>query len=100
MIQEVVILNIIPEKNAVFLKDFKKASLFISKIEGYIKHSLSQCLEDENKYFLYVEWKTLKSHTVNFRESGNYQSWKALLHKYYDPFPEVAHYRMVFQSKF
>ena len=67
MIQEVVILNVIPEKNDTFLADFEKASLFICEIEGYIKHSLSRCLEDENKYFLYVEWETLKSHTVNFR---------------------------------
>ncbi|HEX4024921.1 MAG TPA: hypothetical protein VHX52_09505 [Steroidobacteraceae bacterium] len=28
-----------------------------------------------------------------FRQSPQYQQWRALLHHFYDPFPTVLHYR-------
>ena len=30
-----------------------------------------------------------------FRQSAAYQDWKRLLHRFYDPFPVVSHYRPV-----
>ena len=59
---------------------------------GYIKHELKRCLEKPSRYLLLVTWETLEDHTVGFRHSPHYQAWKALLHSYYDPFPEVEHY--------
>ena len=32
-----------------------------------------------------------KAHTVGFRGSAEYQRWKALLHRFYDPFQTVKH---------
>jgi hypothetical protein len=29
---------------------------------------------------------------VGFRQSAQYQEWRALLHHFYDPFPTVLHY--------
>jgi len=49
-------------------------------------------MEKENRYILLVKWETLEDHTVGFRESDEYQEWKALLHHFYDPFPLVEHY--------
>jgi heme-degrading monooxygenase HmoA len=41
---------------------------------------------------LLVRWRRLEDHTEGFRGSRAYQRWKALLHPFYEPFPEVEHY--------
>jgi hypothetical protein len=38
----------------------------------------------------------VEDHTVGFRQSAEYQQWRALLHHFYDPFPKVEHYESVF----
>jgi len=95
MILEAVILNIITGQETQFEKDFAIAGQYISSINGYIKHSLSKCIERPNQYLLLVEWETLEDHTVGFRQSAVYLEWKSLLHHYYDPFPMVEHYKKV-----
>lgn len=92
MIQEAVILIVRLGLETSFEKDFKTASQYIQKIEGYINHSLKRCIEQPNKYLLLVDWETLEDHTIGFRTSEQYQSWKELLHHYYDPFPVVEHF--------
>ena len=98
MITEVAMLNVIPGKEDKFENDFQIAGQFISAIPGYIEHNLSRCLEQQNKYLLTVQWKTLEDHTVGFRESPEYLEWKKLLHHYYHPFPTVEHYVTIVTS--
>jgi heme-degrading monooxygenase HmoA len=97
MILEVALLQVKKELAHQFEKDFAKAGKYISAIDGYLKHSLQKCIEQENKYLLLVEWRSLEDHTVGFRQSAEYQEWKALLHHYYDPFPVVEHYQTVLE---
>ena len=99
MILEVAILNVKPTLAEQFEQDFKRASVYISAIKGYVNHSLQKCIEVENQYLLLVNWETLEDHTVGFRQSAGYQDWKKLLHDYYDPFPKVEHYEMVFANE-
>ena len=67
MILEVATLNIKKGLSADFETNFKKAEKIISSMKGYISHQ--------------------------FRQSDEYQEWKALLHHFYKPFPEVEHYK-------
>ncbi len=97
-ILELVILNIKPDLNNKFEQDFSIASTYISSIKGYIQHELCKCVEHENEYVLLVIWENIESHEVDFRNSDAYQKWKELLHNYYDPFPKVKHYEMVFKN--
>jgi heme-degrading monooxygenase HmoA len=95
MISEFAILYIKNGQNASFEVDFEKAGRYIKANKGYIGHSLKKCIEVENKYILQVEWQQLEDHTIGFRESEHYLSWKKLLHHYYDPFPVVEHYQTI-----
>lgn len=95
MILEVAILDVRPEKKGEFETVFKKAQTIISSIDGYISHQLQQCLEKENRYLLLVNWRSLEDHTIGFRESPQYQNWKALLHHFYKPFPQVEHFQRI-----
>ena len=92
MILEVAILNIIPGQEAAFEQAFNTAQTIIASMPGYTSHELKRCVEKSSRYLLLVRWETLEDHTQGFRGSAEYQEWKALLHHYYDPFPEVEHY--------
>jgi len=95
VILEVAILDVKPNEGNAFEVSFKKAESIISSMSGYISHKLQKCIEKPNRYILLVNWQTLEDHTIGFRESEKYQEWKALLHHFYDPFPEVEHYKDV-----
>ena len=92
MILEVAILNVISGQEDAFLKAFSQAQAIISLMVGYRSHQLKRCVEDSSKFILLVEWEKLTDHTEGFRQSGEYQEWKKLLHHFYSPFPTVEHY--------
>ena len=96
MILEVAILDVKPGQEIQFEAAFGKAEKIILSMQGYVSHQLQKCIEKGNRYILLVNWRTLEDHTVGFRESPQYQQWRALLHHFYDPFPEVEHYESVF----
>ena len=65
---------------------------------GYVSHDLQKCLEKRDRYLLLVYWQTLEDHTIGFRQSAEYETWKTLLHHFYDPFPVVEHYYSVIET--
>lgn len=96
MILEVAILDVIPGQEPDFEQAFFKAQQIISAMPGYVNHELKRCLQKRSRYILLVHWQKLEDHTIGFRSSAEYQEWKALLHHFYNPFPEVEHYENVF----
>ncbi|MDY8137029.1 antibiotic biosynthesis monooxygenase [Aquimarina sp. 2201CG5-10] len=95
MILEQAVLNIKPGESIAFEQAFKKAQKIISSRQGYIRHDVLKCIEEDDKYLLIVEWETIEDHEIGFRKSKEYQEWKKLLHHFYDPFPLVQHYESV-----
>ncbi|WP_105103393.1 antibiotic biosynthesis monooxygenase family protein [Microbulbifer pacificus] len=95
MILEVAILDVKADQQKEFEISFGNAQSIISSMHGYINHQLQKCIEKENRYILLVNWERLEDHTEGFRKSPEYQEWKARLHHFYDPFPEVEHYELV-----
>ena len=98
MILEVAILDIKPNHEGAFERDFALASKYISSVDGYVAHELQRCLEKPNRYILLARWHSLEAHTDGFRKSPAYLEWKRLLHHYYDPFPAVEHYTKIFEK--
>ncbi|HLK68086.1 MAG TPA: antibiotic biosynthesis monooxygenase [Bryobacteraceae bacterium] len=95
MILEVALLNVRPGEGQAFEKAFAEAQAIIARMDGYLWHQLQRCLEAPDRYILLVQWRRLEDHTVGFRQSGEYQKWKRLLHHFYDPFPVVEHFELV-----
>lgn len=92
MILEIAQLTIRPGQSAAFEQAFAQAQRIIASMPGYQSHELQRCIEKPDDYVLLVRWDTLEDHEVGFRQSAQYQEWKALLHHFYDPFPTVLHY--------
>jgi heme-degrading monooxygenase HmoA len=95
MILEVAVLNVKRGREREFEAAFSKAQAIISGMRGYISHQLQGSVERAGRYILLVNWESLEDHTVGFRESEQYQEWRQLLHHFYDPFPEVQHYKVI-----
>jgi heme-degrading monooxygenase HmoA len=98
MILEVATLNVIPGQEDEFEAAFGKAQAIIASMPGYLSHQLHRCIEQSGRYLLLVNWETVADHTEGFRHSAQYQKWRALLHHFYHPFPDVQHYEAIFEN--
>ena len=94
-ILEAAVLNIAQGKADSFEASFDEAQVIISSMPGYLSHELQRCIERNNEYLLLVRWESVEAHEQGFRQSAQYQRWKALLHPFYEPFPTVLHYEKV-----
>jgi heme-degrading monooxygenase HmoA len=92
MILESALLDVKPGEEAAFEAALKEARPLIAATPGFLSIAVHRCIETPNRYLLLVGWETLEDHTVGFRQSPRYEKWRALLHRFYDPFPRVEHF--------
>lgn len=95
MVLEHALLSIRPGEETAFEAAFAEARVIIGAMRGFRSLSLSRGIERPGVYLLLVEWDRLEDHTEGFRGSAAYERWRALLHRFYDPFPTVEHYAHV-----
>ena len=84
-----------PGLEAEFESAFAEARSIISSMPGFLSLQLLRGIESASTYLLLVEWETVEHHEVGFRQSPEYQQWRALLHRFYEPFPVVEHFQHV-----
>lgn len=95
MILEHALLPVRPGLEDEFMVAFDEAKQIIASMPGFRGLTLSRCQERSSTFLLLVEWETLEDHTVGFRGSPQYDEWRGLLHRFYDPFPVVEHFDRV-----
>ena len=95
MITEHALLPVMPGLEGDFEAAFDRARLIIAAMPGFVSLSLSRSIETPSTYLLLVQWDSLGDHTDGFRGSPEYQQWRELLHRFYEPFPVVEHYEPV-----
>jgi heme-degrading monooxygenase HmoA len=95
MITEHAELPVKPGQEADFEAAFAEAKALIASASGFIDVTLLRCIERPSTYLLIVHWETLADHTEGFRGSEAYEKWRAMLHHFYDPFPQVEHFETV-----
>lgn len=95
MIVEVAPLQVRPGMEADFERAFSRARRIIASMPGHRSHALLRGIEPDAGHLLIVLWDTLEDHEVGFRGSPRYAEWKALLHRFYDPFPRVHHFEEI-----
>lgn len=95
MILEVAILSIHPQHKAQFETAFKPARELIGSMPGCISLQLHRCIETDGRYLLLVQWQSVEHHMVGFRQSPQFQQWRALLGPYFAAAPAVEHHEPV-----
>lgn len=98
MILELAILNVVEDRADEFEKAFAEARSIISSMPGFQSLELGRNLEHPNRYVLLVRWQSLEDHTIGFRQSPEYETWKSLLHHFYEPFPSVEHFEPILKA--
>ncbi len=99
MILEVAVLDVKEGMESEFEEAFSIAQTIISTSRGYVSHQLQKCIEAKSRYLLLVHWERLEDHTEGFRRSDSYQDWKKILHHFYEPFPQVEHYHLLYENQ-
>lgn len=94
-IVEKAVLPVKPELADEFEAAFEKAKWIISETDGFRELTLSRGVERPEHYLLLVRWDSVESHEIGFRQSAAHQEWKQLLHRFYNPFPVVEHFREI-----
>lgn len=95
MVLEHALLSVKPGQEDDFVAAFGQAKTIIADMPGFVRLTLSKCLERNSTYLFLVEWGRLEDHTVGFRGSAQYQQWRQMLHHFYEPFPTVEHYEQI-----
>jgi heme-degrading monooxygenase HmoA len=95
MILEVATLTITPGKTAQFEAVFPEARALISSMPGFVSHQLHRCIETDGRYLLLVQWLSVEHHMVGFRQSPQFQRWRALLGPLFAAAPAVEHYQLL-----
>jgi len=92
VIREHAILPVTAGREEEFLAAFRTVRPLIESMPGFRGLTLSRSLETPTAFLLLVDWDRVEDHTDGFRGSPEYDRWKAVLHPFYDPFPDVQHF--------
>ena len=94
MILEVAQLTIKAGQEIEFIQAMERASPYLMVSDGYLGHEIQQCLESDQKFILFVNWRTLEDHMEGFRKSDRLADWRAILTPFYDAPAIVEHYEV------
>ncbi|KQM82956.1 antibiotic biosynthesis monooxygenase [Agromyces sp. Leaf222] len=92
MILEHALLPVVPGLESEFEAAFDEARHIIASMPGFVDLTLSRGVESPSTYLLLVHWQSVEAHEVGFRGSPEYELWRSLLHRFYEPFPVVEHF--------
>lgn len=77
---------------AAFEAAVAEARPLIEASPGFISMEIRRPTGTGQPYLLLVEWRSVENHRDGFRQSDRYRQWRALLHHFYDPVPEVGYF--------
>jgi heme-degrading monooxygenase HmoA len=92
MIIEHALLRVREGQTKEFESAMAQARPLIAASAGFIDIEVRPACELPNLYLLIVKWTDIASHRDGFRKSDRYQEWRAVLHHFYDPMPEVHYF--------
>lgn len=67
----------------------------LSQSRGFRRASVHKGIETPERYVLQVEWDSLESHTVDFRQSTAFTQWRAIVGPFFASPPNVEHFVLV-----
>jgi heme-degrading monooxygenase HmoA len=92
MIIEHALLRVRGGEQAAFEAAMRAARPLIAASPGFNGIEVRPACETVGLYLLLVKWDSVADHRDGFRKSDRYVQWRALLHDFYDPMPEVGYF--------
>ena len=91
MIYEIARITVKPGTEADFESGVAQALALFRRAQGCLGLELQRVVERPLDYRLVVRWATLEDHTVHFRGSEDFQSWRQLVGHCFAAPPDVEH---------
>lgn len=98
MITEIAQIEIKPGMESEFENGVKNAAPLFQRVKGCRGMELQRSVEKPSRYWLFVSWETLENHTVDFRNSPDFQEWRKLVGHCFAARPEVEHAAQVIKG--
>ena len=95
MVTEIAQIEVKPGTEKDFEAAVAKAKPLFARAKGCRGMELHKSVEKPTRYRLFVKWATLENHTVDFRGSDDFQTWRGLVGQYFAAPPEVEHTQTV-----
>lgn len=92
MILEHAQLQVRTGEEAAFEAAMAQAKPLITASSGFLGIEVRPAVETSGLYLLLVRWESVADHRDGFRKSARYEQWRALLHHFYDPMPDVTYF--------
>jgi heme-degrading monooxygenase HmoA len=92
MILEHALLQVRSGDGAAFEAAIAEATPLIAASPGFVAIEVRRACEENGLYLLMVQWEAIAHHRDGFRASDRYQEWRALLHPFYDPMPQIVYF--------
>ncbi|NMH95349.1 antibiotic biosynthesis monooxygenase [Pseudonocardia bannensis] len=92
MVLEIADFAIRPGTEDDFAAAYRSARELLAATPGFRSARMTRGIESPSRFVLLVEWDSLESHTVDFRESDRFGQWRALIGPYFDGDPRVEHF--------
>ena len=91
MITEIAQIDVKPGMEKQFEAGVAKAAPIFKRAKGCKGMRLTRSHEKPQRYRLLVDWETLENHTVDFRQSADFQEWRKLVGDCFAEPPYVEH---------
>lgn len=91
MVLEIAQIDVKPGLEPEFEAAVAKAAPLFQRAKGCRSMELQRSIEKQSRYRLFVQWETLENHTVDFRESADFQEWRKLVGHCFERAPDVEH---------
>ena len=91
MILEIAQIDVKAGMEAEFEAGVANAAPYFKRAKGCTGMELQRSIEKPSRYRLFVKWDTVENHTVDFRNSADFQEWRKLVGHCFASAPEVEH---------
>jgi quinol monooxygenase YgiN len=98
MVTEIAQIDVKPGLENEFEAGVEKAVPIFQRARGCHGMELRRSVEKPNRYRLFVTWETVERHTVEWRNSPDFQEWRKLVGHCYAGPPEIEHVRQIMRG--
>jgi len=98
MVFEIAEIEVKPGQEAAFEAAVAEAGPNFRGAKGCLSLELQRTVERPTVYRLVVGWESVESHTVDFRNSEGFQTWRKLAGPYFAAPPKVEHTRVAVKA--
>ena len=92
MIVEYIRYSIADDRRVAFLEAYEKAARFLQESPHCISLELSQCVDENDRFILRIEWKSREEHLHGFRKSAGFNDFFRLVQPFVGDIEEMQHY--------